>query len=291
MLNELIRLAQLGGSIDTQCQLAGNWHLDHRQAVPGTALVHIITAGTAYLDDQPLPAGTVLFSQGPHQLYGQAPAARRPPFSPLHSHSVAGFHHKTSPGRGPRSQIFCAHFHFDPRALLLQALPERLLLPGDEPRLALLIQLLRQEEQQPQETSPSVIDALAQLLFIEILRGHLASAAPTAGVLRGWSQRHLQKILSEILRQPEREWSVGLMGTVAGLTPASVNRLFRDHLHSSPHAYLQRLRLQQGAYLLRRSSETILGIALRCGFKSDSHFGRLFKKVYGLTPASYRRSA
>ena len=85
MLNELIRLAQLGGSIDTQCQLAGNWHLDHRQAAPGTALVHIITAGTAYLDDQPLPAGTVLFSRAPTS----STARPRPPAGPRSARCTA----------------------------------------------------------------------------------------------------------------------------------------------------------------------------------------------------------
>ena len=42
--------------------------------------------------------------------------------------------------------------------------------------------------------------------------------------------------------------------------------------------------------MLRSSADPLVAVSLSCGFSSQSHFSKLFKKVTGVTPATYRDS-
>ena len=287
MLNELIRLAQLSGRVDTKCELAVPWQLSHQQR-PGTAAMHIITQGQAYLDGRPLGPGHMVFLKNDHRLSATAAAAG--PAIPVHSAAKGPFRWKWASGEGHHCALFCAHFHYEPRSLLLEALPGEIIIDSRLAQLRPLIELLEQEERQPSETSASVIDALSQVLFVEVLRGHLAQGREQLfGLLRAYQHRGLSRILQRLVLEPQRPWPVAEMGAVGAMSSQSVNRLFRDYLQTTPHAYLQRLRLQRSAYLLRHSANNVLAVALSCGFKSETHFGKLFKKHYGQTPKQYRQ--
>lgn len=64
--------------------------------------------------------------------------------------------------------------------------------------------------------------------------------------------------------------------------------LFQAVLHVGPGAYVQRVRLEHAATLLRTTQMPVAAIAQDCGFKSASHLVALFKETNGLTPRRYR---
>jgi transcriptional regulator GlxA family with amidase domain len=51
------------------------------------------------------------------------------------------------------------------------------------------------------------------------------------------------------------------------------------------------MRLKHARMLLLQSTDSILGVALKCGFSSASHLGRCFRETYGETPARVRKQA
>lgn len=65
-------------------------------------------------------------------------------------------------------------------------------------------------------------------------------------------------------------------------------RTFSKALGESPIHFLISYRLSQAAKLLEDSSYNIDEIASHIGFESSSHFSRLFKRSYSLTPTQYR---
>jgi AraC family transcriptional regulator len=65
-------------------------------------------------------------------------------------------------------------------------------------------------------------------------------------------------------------------------------RCFKTQVGATPYAYLQQVRLQRVAALLRASSRPITDIALDCGFTSPSRLSVAFRRRYGCTPSSYR---
>ena len=56
-----------------------------------------------------------------------------------------------------------------------------------------------------------------------------------------------------------------------------------------PKEYLLRLRLERACVLLHHSAMSIEEIAASCGICDRNYLTRLFKRTYGLGPATYRK--
>lgn len=63
------------------------------------------------------------------------------------------------------------------------------------------------------------------------------------------------------------------------------------HYRITPVEFISRARLARAAVLLATTDEPVGGIAGRCGFTSQSYFGRRFRQRYGQTPREYRERA
>ncbi|HTE29983.1 MAG TPA: AraC family transcriptional regulator [Chryseolinea sp.] len=63
---------------------------------------------------------------------------------------------------------------------------------------------------------------------------------------------------------------------------------FRDIYQISPGKWLQEKRLEYSHYLLETTTENIDGICLASGFENRSHFIRVFKNKYGVTPGKLK---
>ncbi len=70
-----------------------------------------------------------------------------------------------------------------------------------------------------------------------------------------------------------------------------LERLFQTELGMSPLAFAFELRLNNAFNLLITTKNSIIDIALQCGFLSNSHFSRCFRNVHGKTPSQVREEA
>jgi AraC-like DNA-binding protein len=68
----------------------------------------------------------------------------------------------------------------------------------------------------------------------------------------------------------------------------SFKKEFRRHFFEPPHKWFIRQRLMHSRLLLISTDKSISEIGVECSFPNTSHFIKLFKKQYGMTPASYR---
>ncbi|MFV0283423.1 MAG: GlxA family transcriptional regulator [Castellaniella sp.] len=76
-----------------------------------------------------------------------------------------------------------------------------------------------------------------------------------------------------------------------GLSARQLQRLFRQHLDTTPQAYARAVRLRQATWMLRHTDKSIAVIASDCGFADAAHMGRVFRAEYGMAPGVWRRSA
>lgn len=98
--------------------------------------------------------------------------------------------------------------------------------------------------------------------------------------------------------QPALDWMNAHNGVLTNLkdlaaaTQMSVShfrRLFSEAFHETPIKYAMRLRLNHARALLEETDKTIATIALDVGFYDQSHFIKAFRKIYRISPNSYRK--
>lgn len=87
-----------------------------------------------------------------------------------------------------------------------------------------------------------------------------------------------------------RDLSLRQLAALYFVNEKYLGRVFREEMGESMREYLNRARLGHAARLLENGRETVLNIALDCGFQNISYFNRLFMEAYHMTPLAYRRA-
>ena len=78
---------------------------------------------------------------------------------------------------------------------------------------------------------------------------------------------------------------------VAFTSPGNLSRLFRQHHGVSFQGYLQKVRLEKAAELLRSTRLPVARIARRVGYRDVSRFGQHFKRRFQVSPTAYRQGS
>lgn len=65
---------------------------------------------------------------------------------------------------------------------------------------------------------------------------------------------------------------------------------FKKETNTTHMSYLKKLRLKQASILLSGTNLTVQNISFSVGIPDSNYFIKQFKKVYGVTPHSYRKT-
>ncbi|PRQ08829.1 AraC family transcriptional regulator [Enhygromyxa salina] len=201
-------------------------------------------------------------------------------------------------GDGDRSECVVlsgmVSLHPSSGPLLTEVLPPRIHVRAVSPRAASLRWIVEQILHEQRSAVPGAAAAsaqLAQLLFIQLLRAHLASAGTLpSGWLRAISDDRLTPALRLIHGDPQRSWTVAELAKAAGMSRTSFAVRFKAAAGAAPLSYLTSWRMHLARRSLRESDTPIAEIAAAVGYTSESAFSTAFKRVAGSSPRSYRVS-
>lgn len=84
--------------------------------------------------------------------------------------------------------------------------------------------------------------------------------------------------------------SVAELADDVNLDQAYISRLFSRFDDESPYKKMIRLKMNHAARLLFKENLLVKNAAKAIGFEDAAHFSRVFKKVYGVSPAHFRSS-
>ena len=73
------------------------------------------------------------------------------------------------------------------------------------------------------------------------------------------------------------------------LSVSHFSRAFKTSTGISPHEWLVGLRVETAQSLLENSRVPLVEIAALCGFADQSHFSRVFARIWGKSPGAWRR--
>lgn len=75
----------------------------------------------------------------------------------------------------------------------------------------------------------------------------------------------------------------------ARLSPATVGRLFRRHLGTTPVTWIMRVKIERARLLLRTRRLSVAEVVRAVGFADPYYFSKCFRRVTGQTPLAYRQ--
>ncbi|CAH2602573.1 AraC family transcriptional regulator [Rhodovastum atsumiense] len=162
---------------------------------------------------------------------------------------------------------------------------------AEAPRLASLIAHLAEECAASREGAGFACTALAQLIFLQILRVHLAREEALApGLLRVLADRRLAPALRLMHAQPARSWHLPDLARAAAMSRTAFATRFKALAGMGPLAYLAQWRMRLAQRWLAAGTMPIGAIARATGFGSDAAFSNAFKRMTGQSPSQFRRT-
>jgi DNA-binding GntR family transcriptional regulator/AraC-like DNA-binding protein len=105
----------------------------------------------------------------------------------------------------------------------------------------------------------------------------------------GLSPARLRRVVQLVQAKMEDELTLDEMAESAGLSTAHFSQMFRKSTGESPHQFVLRNRIERAKQMLRTSEGRVLDVAVACGFKTQQHFARVFRRTSGVTPTEYRQ--
>ena len=130
---------------------------------------------------------------------------------------------------------------------------------------------------------------LPELLLVEILRLHLASAP---AMDHGWVAALHDPVLAPAIalmhRFPERKWTVAQLAKETAVSRSVLDARFRQVLGRSPIRYLTEWRMHVAQDLLATTELSVFSIAHRVGYDSEEAFSRAFKRTFEAPPGLWR---
>jgi AraC-like DNA-binding protein len=88
----------------------------------------------------------------------------------------------------------------------------------------------------------------------------------------------------------DRDIRITDMARMANLSESRFRTLFKNATDQAPLSYLNNYRLTQACRLLTQNDIPISRVSTLVGFEDPLYFSRLFRKHYGISPKSYRKS-
>ena len=284
-------LARLGvtAEIFMQADLCGQWAMDtsgHRK-VP----FHLVEQGTGWLhtsdSEPPQLLGSGDFVVFPHDAPHCITSNQDTPLP----HIINQVPEKSD---GKITSLLCGFFEFRNRNAwpLLDSLPDAIVLDlkegGRQHSAYPLVQLMISELEGNQQGMGAVLNQLAYLLFIQVLRMQIESGA-SAGLLFALADKQIGRALNLLHLNFQHDWSVAELANEICMSRSVFSEKFVSLVEKTPMRYLAEWRMQEASDMLRSSDTSIATIADSVGYSSEMAFRKAFRKITGETPGRVRR--
>jgi AraC-like DNA-binding protein len=133
-----------------------------------------------------------------------------------------------------------------------------------------------------------LLDSVEQALAAALVDGHAVRRPSLRKYRGGLSPARLRRVTELVLGKVEDELTLQEMAESAGLSMTHFSQMFRRSTGESPHQFVLRHRVERAKEMLRAAEARVLDVAVACGFKTQQHFARVFRRVCGASPTEYR---
>lgn len=99
----------------------------------------------------------------------------------------------------------------------------------------------------------------------------------------------VRKVITFLINHYKQNLILKDIADQVGLSPFYLERLFKQETSETPRTYLEKIRIDKAAHLLKGTTLTNLEICYEVGFQSTSNFYKVFRSVKHCSPSEYRK--
>ena len=292
-LSAIFSTFRLQVDIIHNAQYCGHWAVD--TSGPGHISFHLVTHGHCYAESPQL-ASPARLESGDFIMFPQRTRHR------VSSEKGSEIELNSAPSlpyeEGMRHDgvgLLCGYFRFTHAANspLMDILPPvkivQSTLAQTESTPVKILSMIKQEALAKASGCQTLINRLAESLFVVLAREHLQENQAISGLTAALNDVRISKALDAIHVEPEHNWTVEALAALANMSRSSFAERFKSLLDESPISYLGRWRMQNAWLWLSEEHATIYDVARRCGYESEASFSKAFKKYMGESPGKVRK--
>lgn len=158
-----------------------------------------------------------------------------------------------------------------------------------DPRLTALMTAVNIERASGFPSGQLFLQSIEVALAAVLVQTYSLSMKTTRPIKGGLSDVWRSNVIDLVRSRISEDISLADMAAVTGLSITHFSHIFKKSMGESPHQFVLQQRVQCAKELLVSLNLRMIDIALACGFKTQQHFARIFRKVCGLSPTEYQR--
>jgi AraC family transcriptional regulator len=161
-----------------------------------------------------------------------------------------------------------------------------------DPTLRHLMEILHLEKRDGFQNGPFFLDGVATALASYLVRQFsiTPSFRTKSKFTGGMSPSTLRRCIEFMDARLDGALRLSELASEAGLSASHFVRSFRHSTGKTPYQYLLLRRVERARTAMRDRRASLAEVAVVSGFADQHHLARVFRRITGLTPSSYRRS-
>jgi AraC family transcriptional regulator, regulatory protein of adaptative response / methylphosphotriester-DNA alkyltransferase methyltransferase len=98
----------------------------------------------------------------------------------------------------------------------------------------------------------------------------------------------VRKVISFLVSHYKQKLELQDIANHVDVSPYYLERLFKQETSETPRTYLEKIRIDKAAHLLKSTELSNLEICYDVGFQSSSNFYKVFRRLQNCSPSEYR---
>lgn len=123
-------------------------------------------------------------------------------------------------------------------------------------------------------------------LYAQKLVYHLLQTKETGNLIMTQTINPMQRAIDFMVKNLHEPLQVSTVAHIVNMSESSFSHAFKKQMGITPQKYMHKIKLHHASMLLSKKSVT--DTAFELGYENTSHFIRLFKETYGITPKQYQ---
>jgi AraC-like DNA-binding protein len=158
-----------------------------------------------------------------------------------------------------------------------------------DPVIANLTAALLPAFDRPEQASPLFTEHLSLAVCWHLIKNYAESSYNGPNTATGLTPSQANRAKAIMAGIGGRDVGLTEVARECGLSRGYFTKAFKARTGLTPHQWRQRYRIDRAKTLLLETKFDVAEIALECGFADQSHLTRVFARMVGDSPASWRR--